>query len=53
MEVLSFVATTVEVEEEQTSSASSSHRINYKKCWVFDSGYSNHMTGDKSKLCNA
>ena len=53
VEVPSFIATTVEVEEEQASSASSSHRINYEKCWVFDSGYSNHITGDKNKLCNA
>ena len=53
MEVPSFMVTIVEVTEEQASSASSSHRINYEKCWVFDSGCSNHMTGDKSKLCNA
>ena len=52
-EVPSFMATTIEVEEEKSSSASSSHRINYEKCWVFYSGCSNHMIGDKRKLCNA
>ena len=32
VEVPSFMATTVEVEEEHASSASSSNRINYEKC---------------------
>ncbi|CAL2236840.1 unnamed protein product [Prunus armeniaca] len=27
-------------------------RINYKNDWIVDSGYSNHMTGDKEKLQN-
>ena len=53
VEVPSFMAIIIEVEEEHASSVSSSHRIDYEKCWIFDSGCSSHMKGDGSKLHNA
>lgn len=39
-------------EEEQVSSAINSHRVNYKKDWNFNFGYSSHMTEDNDKLHN-
>ena len=52
VEVPSFMAIIIDVEEKPTSSVSSSHRIDYEKCWIFDSGCSSHMTEDGSKFHN-
>ena len=49
VEVPSLMAATT---EEQAPNDSSSHKINYERDWIFDSGCSSHMTGDKEKLCN-
>ncbi|KAE8673149.1 hypothetical protein F3Y22_tig00111810pilonHSYRG00151 [Hibiscus syriacus] len=39
-------------EEELALTVTTPERIDYKNDWIVDSGYSNHMTGDKQKLQN-
>lgn len=38
--------------EELALTATTSEQIDYENEWIFDSGCSDHMTGDKEKLQN-
>ncbi|KAL3504937.1 hypothetical protein ACH5RR_034778, partial [Cinchona calisaya] len=51
VEECAFCCTT-DQKEEFALTMVSTNTINYDVDWIFDSGCSNHMTGDKRKLIN-